>query len=63
MKLIWENLVSRVPIIINKKYAIIAPGQAIKTFSVLNDDIFNGLAFPYLSPRGKLDIMLFEMWQ
>ena len=42
------TLVSEVAIIIDKEDIIIAPGQEKTPLSVLNDDMCEELAFPYL---------------
>ena len=56
------TLVSEVPVIFDKENKIIAPGQGKKLLSVLNDDIYEELLFPYLIPKAILDTMFLEMY-
>lgn len=56
------TLVSEVPVIFDKKNKIIAPGQGKKPLSVLNDDIYDELLFPYLIPKAILDTMFLEIY-
>ena len=57
------NLVSEVPFIFYKENSIIAPGKGKIPSSVLNNDIYEELSFPFLFPKVNLVTMFLEMYQ
>ena len=49
------TLVSEIPNIINVEKIIVAPWQEKKTVSILNDELCEEKAFPYLLPKDKFN--------
>ena len=50
---IETTLISDIPIIIDEKNFIIAPGQGKNSVLILSDELCKEQAFPYVLPKGK----------